>query len=233
MHSVLIKLGPLSIYSYGVMVALGFGLSTFLIYTRAAKFNLDKERIIDLAIIILVGGIIGARLLYVLSNVDYYASRPIEILNLSKGGLVWYGGFVAGLIVSIWYLKKNRINFWAFTDLAAPYIALAQSLGRIGCFLNGCCFGIEGHPVQIYSSLALLAIFAILRAWQDRRHFAGEIFLGYCLLYSLKRFFMEFLRGDNPVVALNLTVSQIISALVFFISIFIFIYRAFRWKAAR
>ena len=247
MHPILFKIGPLTIYSYGAMVALGFGLATLLIYARAAKFGLDKDKIIDLVIIILVVGIIGARALYVFLNLPHYMANPMEVPNLSKGGLVWYGGFLSALFAAIWYIRKKRIDFWAVADLMAPYIALAQSFGRIGCFLNGCCYGIEvapgspfavtfpcesisRQPTQIYSSIALFSIFVILMLWQERRHFYGEIFLCYCLLYSFKRFFMEFLRGDNPHLMLGLTLSQYISIAIFLASLLVFLYKVIKWK---
>lgn len=233
MHPVLMKIGPLTVYSYGVMVGVGFGLATLLIYRSAARFGLDKEKIIDLTIIVLITGLLGARLLYVILNLPYYLEYPLEIINLSKGGLVWYGGFLAALIAAVSYTGRLKSNFWQVADLFAPYIALAQSFGRIGCYLNGCCYGIDGWPVQIYSSLALLAIFIILRFWQDRRHFVGEIFLGYCMLYSTKRFLMEFLRGDNPKLMHDLTLSQMISGGMFTVSLAIFIYKAIQWKKRR
>ena len=249
MHPVLLKFGPFSIYSYGVMLAFGFGLSILLIYNRSAGFGLDRDKMVDLSIFIFLAGIIGARIFYVLLNISHYLERPLEILDLSKGGLVWYGGFLSGLLTAICYILKNRLYVWSVFDLISPYIALAQSLGRIGCFLNGCCFGVEAplsypfavifpdsftplYPTQVYSSLALILIFIILRIWQDRRHFYGEIFLGYCILYSSKRFFLEFLRGDNAKIFLNLTISQVISLAVFLVSIAIFISRAAKWKSA-
>ena len=233
MHPVLMKIGPLTVYSYGVMVGVGFGLATLLIYRNAARFGLDKEKIIDLAIIILITGLLGARLLYIILNLPYYLEYPLEVINLSKGGLVWYGGFLAALIAAISYMGRLKSNFWQVADLFAPYIALAQSFGRVGCYLNGCCYGIDGQPVQIYSSVALLAIFIILRFWQDHRHFVGEIFLGYCILYSTKRFLMEFLRGDNPKLMYDLTLSQMISGGIFTVSLAIFIYKATGWKKRR
>ena len=247
MHPILLKLGSFTIYSYGVMAALGFGLATLLIYRQSSRFSVDKEKMIDLAILILITGISGARALYVLINIGYYIPRPFEIFNLSKGGLVWYGGFLTALVFTVLYLRKNKLNFWNVTDLIAPYIALAQSLGRIGCFLNGCCYGLEApagymfsvrfpcesvsrYPTQIYSALALFFIFAVLRIWQGRRHFTGEIFLGYCALYSLKRFLMEFLRGDNPRMAYGLTMSQSISIVIFIVSAAILTYKVMEWK---
>lgn len=249
MHPVLLKFGPFSIYSYGAMLAFGFGLSITLIYNRSAGFGLDRDKMVDLSIFIFLAGIIGARFLYVLLNIAHYMERPLEIFDLSKGGLVWYGGFLLGLLTAICYILKNRLCIWSVLDLIAPYIALAHAIGRIGCFLNGCCFGVEAprsypfavifpdsftplHPTQVYSSLALISIFVILRIWQDRRHLHGEIFLGYCILYSSKRFLLEFLRGDNTKIFLNLTTSQVISLAVFLVSLAIFISRAAKWKIA-
>ena len=247
MHPVLAKFGPLTVYSYGAMVAFGFGLAALLIYKRAPRFGLDKDRMLDAAVIILIAGIIGARLLYVFLNINYYAAYPLELFNLSKGGLVWYGGFLTAFITLIWYAKRKRLNFWNVADLIAPYIALAQGFGRIGCFLNGCCYGIEVPPnfplcvvfpgeriaripTELYSSLALFIIFLILLAWQERRRFAGEIFLGYLLLYSVKRFLIEFLRGDNPRFFYGLTLSQVISIAVFFTAAAILAKKVIEWK---
>ena len=245
MHPVLLKLGPLNVYSYGVMVALGFAVATACIYMRAPRFGIDGNSVVDAMIIMLVSGIIGARALYVFQNLDHYLANPLEIPNLAKGGLIWYGAFLAGLAAAAVYIKKKGMDFWTAVDLAAPYIALGQAIGRIGCFLNGCCYGIETspgttlaeyvarHPVQLYSAASLLAIFVILRIWQDRRRFRGEIFLGYCILYSSKRFLMEFFRGDNPRVILGLTMSQAISIVILAVSVAVFAFLAVSWKKRR
>ena len=242
MHPVLIKIGPVSIYSYGLMVAIGFGISAALAYHRAAKFGLDRGAIVDCFIIMLASGVAGARLLYVLLNFKHYISNPLEIFNLSMGGIVWYGGFITAVLSMLIFLRARKLDFWATTDFIAPYVALGQAFGRIGCFLNGCCYGIEApagfplgarHPTQLYSAALMLAIFAILILWQNRVRFAGEIFLGYCLLYSCKRFFIEFLRGDNPKIFLGLTMSQLISAAVFLIACYIFNKRSGLWNHSK
>lgn len=238
MHPVLLKLGPLNVYSYGVMVALGFALATAFVYMRAPTFGIDRNNVVDLMILMLVAGIAGARIFYILQNLSYYRANPSEMLNLSKGGLVWYGAFIAGFGSAAAYIRIKRMDFWASLDLAAPYIALAQAIGRIGCFMNGCCYGIamtDGslHPTQLYSAAALVLIFVALRIWQDHRHFKGEIFLGYCVLYSSKRFLMEFMRGDNPRIFFGLTISQAISCIVFAFSLGILIFMAGVWKKRR
>lgn len=246
MHPIIIEIGALNIYSYGVMVALGFGLATILILKNSKKFNVEPDKIIDIAILILVSGIIGARLFYVLLNISYYKIHFVEILNLAKGGLVWYGGFISAVAFLLFYLKINKMDFWAVTDLIAPYVFLAQAFGRIGCFLNGCCYGIKinpenpfavmfpgdyiaRHPTQIYDASVLFILFFVLLFWRKRRRFSGEIFLGYGLLYSFERFLMEFLRGDNPRIFFHLTISQVISLAVFVLCAVVFINRYIKY----
>ena len=247
MHPTLLKFGSFTIYSYGVMVAIGFALSTLLVYARAPRFNIDKDRAVDLTIVVLISGIIGARLLYVLLNLSFYAANPLEIIMLSKGGLVWYGGFLAALLAMVIYIRIARLDFWSVVDLLAPYAALGQAFGRIGCFLNGCCYGMKvspgfpfsvtfpcdtdpRFPSQLVSAGLLFIIFVFLLIWQNHRRFVGEIFLAYCILYSSKRFIMEFLRGDNPKILMGLTISQIISALIFTVTLVIFILKANQCK---
>ncbi len=230
MHPILLKLGPVTVYSYGVFVALGFAAAALLIYRRAVNFGIDKNDAIDLLILMLVAGIIGARLFYVLLNLGYYTANFSEIINLSKGGLVWYGGFFAAIASGALLIKKKKMGFLNTMDLITPYIALAQAFGRAGCFLNGCCYGLDGYPIQLLSSFVLVMIFIILRSWQDRRRFIGEIALGYCILYSLKRFGVEFFRGDNPRIIIGLTISQVISLFVLIAAGIVFIKKVSEWK---
>src|SRR3989338_9013316 len=247
MHPILFKIGPLTIYSYGLMVAAGFGAAIYLALRQAHKFGLKKENVIDICLYILIAGLAGARILYVLLNLDYYRSNPIEIFYISRGGLVWYGAFFFGLLAGLLYAVLKKISFRDMADLIAPYIALGQSIGRIGCFLNGCCYGTVAaqgfplrvyfpedafprHPTQVYSSLALLGLFILLRYLQGHRRFRAEIFFSYAVLYPVQRFIIEFFRGDNPRVIMNLTVSQAGSLAVFVISSCAYIIFLIRFK---
>lgn len=247
MHPIIAKIGPLYIYSYGLMVALGFALAMLLAYKEAPRFNINKDKIIDFGIVILLGGLVGARLFYVFMNIKYYIAHPLETINITRGGLVWYGGFLTGILIGIIFVKKNKMSFWDGADLLAPFIALAQSIGRIGCFLNGCCYGsaapkdyilgvifpyeeVLRHPTQIYESAVLLILFLILRKWQEMRHFKGEIFIGYAMLYSLSRFLLEFFRGDNPKIFAGLTIGQILSVIISLVCLVILIVRFLLWK---
>lgn len=247
MHPIIAKIGPLYVYSYGLMVALGFALAIFLAYKEAPRFNIKRDKIVDFGIVILLGGLVGARLFYVLLNIKYFIAHPFEAVNITKGGLVWYGGFLIGILIGIIFVKKNKMSFWDGADLMAPFIALAQSIGRIGCFLNGCCYGtpapkdyalgvifpfeeILRHPTQIYESAVLLLLFIILRKWQDVRHFKGEIFTGYAMLYSLSRFVVEFFRGDNPKIFVGLTIGQVLSVIIGLVCLVILVVRFNLWK---
>jgi len=220
MHPVICTIGPFTIYSYGLMLAFAFLISSALALKQAKKEGFNPQEIFNFSFAVLIAGIIGARIFYVLENIRYYLRTPLEIIMLQHGGLSWFGGLILALIWGVIYLKRKRLNVYKTFDLLAPFLALAQSLGRIGCLLNGCCFGATVIPVQIYSSLLLIIIFIILRTLQDRPHRNGEILFFYLILYSLKRFFIEFWRTDNPVVLFDLTLFQIISILVFLFALF-------------
>jgi len=233
MYPIICKIGPLTVYSYGLMLVLSFSIATLLIIHQAKKHGLNQDLIFNLAFIILISGIIGARILYVIMNLKYYLSNPIEIIMLTRGGLAWFGGLILGSLSCIVYLRRRGLDTYKIFDLIIPYVALAQGIGRIGCFLNGCCFGKESlrfgvyypvHdtvliPTQAYSSLALLGIYIILRIRQGQEHPPGEILYLYFLLYSLWRFFIEFFRGDSKIFILGLTVFQFFSIALFILSV--------------
>jgi len=248
MHPILFTIGPLTIYSYGFMVAVGFGFAAYLASRSAHEFGIEKNKVIDLLIWILIGGIIGARAVFIAMHIGYFKQNPAEMLDLSKGGLVWYGSFAGGLAAAYIYLKARKIPVWPALDLLAPYLALGQSIGRIGCFLNGCCYGtyaiggdlfndlfpdksFHRHPTQLYSSAALLIIFIILRRWQRSRYFSGEVFLGYCMLSAGERYITEFIRGDHAwLLYYRLTIFQAVSGIVFFVALAVFVRKWREWK---
>lgn len=238
MYPILFKLGRLSIYCYGAMLALAFLSGVLLARRQARKEGLDPEKFLDLSLVILVSAIVGARLLFILLNIKHYYSHPGEIFLFRQGGLAFYGGLFLALASGIWYLKRKKMPMWRGADLVIPYVALGQAVGRLGCFLNGCCYGIPTdlpwgvtfppgtsahnhfldaslHPTQLYHSLANLFIFAVLIKLRRRSHYPGQILLSYLLLYSVFRSLIEFLRGDNPQILFHLTISQLISLVIF------------------
>jgi len=223
MYPEICRIGPFTVYSYGLMLVVAFAVSSFLAGRQAKREGIDPEKIFNLSLVVFIFGVIGARIFYVAENIGYYAKNPLESIMLQHGGLSWFGGLLLGFILGVAYLKKNKLAVYKICDFVIPYVALGQAIGRIGCFLNGCCYGKVWAqmliPTQLYSSLALLAIFVILRLLQERPHWTGQIFFTYLLLYSVKRFLIEFWRGDNPAVLFHLSLFQIISIAVFCLSL--------------
>ncbi|MBM3243218.1 MAG: prolipoprotein diacylglyceryl transferase [Candidatus Omnitrophica bacterium] len=233
MHPEICSIGPFVVYAYGVALVLAFLVSVNLACLEAKKQKVNPDFIFNLCFIVFVSGIVGARIFYVSYNLGYYLKNPQEIIMLSRGGMSWFGGFFFGLASGLFYLKLKRIEVYKILDLIVPFLALAQAIGRVGCFFNGCCFGRESSggiyfplhervliPTQIYSSFLLLFIFVLLRYLQGRPHRQGQIFYAYLFLYSIKRFFIEFLRADNNPVFLNLTLFQLICIPLFILSVF-------------
>ncbi len=231
MYPVICKIGPFSIYSYGLMLVVAFAVSSTLARLQAKKQNINPDIIFNFSFVVFISGIIGARILYIIQNLSYYLKNPLETIMLQQGGLSWFGGLVFGLVSGIMYLKKKNLSVYKILDLIIPFVALAGGIGRIGCLLNGCCFGRVSKfgiyfavhnsiliPTQIYSSLSLIFIFIILRFLQERPHKEGAIFFAYLLFYSIKRFFIEFWRGDNEMIIFRLTLFQIISMVIFCLS---------------
>ncbi len=233
MHPEICSIGPLVIYSYGVMLVLAFLIAVSLACREAKRQGIDPDFIFNINFIVFIFGIIGARIFFVVENLGYYLKDPLEIIMLSRGGMSWFGGLFLGLISGLIYLKMKRQVIYRILDLGVPFLVLAQSLGRLGCFFNGCCFGKESvygvyfpvHglvliPTQLYSSFILILIFIILRFLQLRPHRLGQVFYTYLFLYSIKRFFIEFFRADNKLIIFNLTLFQLISIAIFIIAVF-------------
>lgn len=229
MHPILFEIGTFTVRSYGALVALSFLISFYLLHGEAKRKNFYPDKIPDMTLAMLIFGIIGARLLHVAVNLDYYKSHSSEIALIWRGGLAVYGGILFAIIAGWAFAVKNKIPFLKTSDLVVPYVALGQSIGRIGCFLNGCCFGRDDHPVQLYAALALLSVFVILRLAGQKRHRPGFIFGLYMVLYTAQRFAIDFLRGDTPRYLFGLTVSQLISVALFFTGL-VFLVRKKHWK---
>ena len=232
MHPEICKLGPFTIYSYGLMLVIAFMAAAFLASRYAKEKGINPDVIFNLCFVVFISGIIGARVFYVVSNLRYYLNNTLEMIMLQKGGLAWFGGLIAGSSCGIFYLKAKKLPIFKIADLLVPFVALAQAIGRLGCFLNGCCYGKESAfgiyspqqeaaliPTQLYSSLLLVLIFIILRVLQERPHKVGQIFFAYLLLYCAKRFFMEFWRGDSPAFLFQFTLFQLISVVIFLIAL--------------
>jgi phosphatidylglycerol:prolipoprotein diacylglycerol transferase len=146
MHRILFQIGPVIVYSYGFMFALAFILGLVLAQARARKQGIDPNKILDLVFSILVSSIIGARAFFVAINWQYYKSDPLDIFKVWEGGLVFYGGFILAFCVAFRFMRKSGLPAWKIADIMSPSAALGIALGRIGCFLNGCCYGRVSEP---------------------------------------------------------------------------------------
>ena len=243
MYPILIEFGFFKIFTYGLLVATGFLVAILLASSRAEKEGLDSQKVLDLCFYVMVSALLGARLLYVIVEYRYFLDSPLEIFKFWKGGLVFYGGLILGVLISLWYLKRNQMPMWKTADLLAPSIALGQSIGRWGCFFAGCCygkktdvawgitftdprslapFGISLHPTQVYLSLNAVFIFIFLMWLGKRKVFDGQILWSYGILYSIGRFLIEYFRGDDrgfPVEQV-LSTSQFVGVFIFSFSVF-------------
>lgn len=223
----LASFGPLTLHSYGLLIAVGVFLSLFLMARAAQKYGFPpSDKVFDLAFVVVVAGFAGARIFYVIQEWAWYRGHPWEIFQIWKGGLVYYGGVLGSLIGVIAYGRLARLSPLGLLDLAIPYVALTHGFGRLGCFLNGCCYGKvcdlpwavrfpflpePVHPTQIYEAIFNFALFAFLAGRYPRRRFDGEGFANYLMIYGTGRFFLEFLRGDQFPVLFFLTTQQILS----------------------
>ncbi len=225
MHPVLFSFGPITIYSYGLLFALGILSSLFYLSRQEPVAGMKKNQIIDLILLLTLLGVVGARMFFVIQNWAYYQSYPKEIFYFWEGGLVVYGGILSGFLGLLIFCRVKKVSLLDLSDLYFPALALAQSFGRIGCFLNGCCWGTAFygswavqfplfkelvHPTQIYSSVFNLCLFLLLACRYKRSAFKGEVTLLYFLLYPLGRFVLEIFRGDNMRIFFGMTIAQII-----------------------
>ena len=218
MHPILFKIGPITIYTYGVLIAAAFFLGLALAVRQARIEGEEPQKIMDLGFYILISAIVGSRLIYVIVDYKEYLSDPLRIFKVWEGGLVFYGGFIMAAAVVIIYLRNHKMNVWKVGDLFAPSIAIGQGVGRLGCFFAGCCYGRESdvpwaivfkdphtlapmggqlHPTQLYDSANGFIIFSILIIFRRFKKFDGQLFWTYTLLYAIGRFIVEIFRGDE------------------------------------
>ncbi|MCX7919868.1 MAG: prolipoprotein diacylglyceryl transferase [bacterium] len=228
---------------YGVMLATGFIIGILYAMRRAKKEGVNPEKILDLSLWLIAAAIIGSRLLFVISYPGYFIEHPLEII-FSRSGFSMFGGVITAVAVGIWYLARQKLPIWKIADIIVPGVALGEIFGRIGCFLNGCCYGkpalripwrvifpylnglpaenfIPRHPTQLYYSLFALLTFIFLISLRKHKKFDGEVFWSYLILYSFLRFWLDMFRGDeiDSLVLSYFTVAQLISIAVFFFSV--------------
>ena len=238
MHPLAFQLGPLTIHWYGVMIALAFLAGLWTATRRARRENIPGEKIADVVLWLMIGSIVGARLVYVTTYwKDEFAGQPLsEVFMIQHGGLVYYGGLIGAILASFVYLRWKKMPLWKTADVLAPSIALGNVFGRVGCLLNGCCYGracdlpwaihfpsdhathgAPVHPTEIYDALSNFILYVLL-AWLFRRkRFDGQVFAVYLIGYAVTRTIMECFRGDYPPdhIHYGLTPGELVSIPIF------------------
>lgn len=235
MYNDLFSIGPVTVHGYGLMIAIGILLAYSLAVYRAKKQALDDEPIFSILICAVFFGFLGAKLLYLITVLDDVLKNPKQLLEIADGFVV-YGGIISGIIAVLIYCKIKKLNLLSYLDLIMPSVALAQGFGRIGCFLAGCCYGVETHnafsvtfhnsayapnnvplfPSQLVSSGLNFIHFIILSLIAKRTKKPGIVTAFYLIFYSIGRFGIEFFRGDLLRGSIGqLSTSQFISIFVF------------------
>jgi len=244
MHRVILQFSSFIIYSWGLMIAVGFMIAILYFFFSIKKEHLPRNFILNLIIGIILFSIAGARLLHVLMHLSYYMLYPLRIIRLWEGGMALHGGLIFSISFSIYYIKAHHLPLDKIADYAAPAIAFGFSIGRIGCFLNGCCYGIPSSfgfvfpsispagefspgqtlfPTQLISSFNLLIMGIVLHLFRKKNIARDRLLPLFLILYSVHRFLIEFARGDTSPIVFNLTPFQFISIIL---ALFSFIW----WK---
>lgn len=243
MYPDLVTLGPITLHTYGLFVAIGFfvGLMVTVRLGRSEGFN--SQQIMDMGFIIILSAIIGSRVMYVLMNASHYSRAPLDMLKIWEGGLVFSGGVLGVVLTMLWYIKRHGLPLGKIADLWAPAIAIGQGIGRIGCFMAGCCHGkptdsicgvvfthphslasplnVPLHPTQIYASLSGFVIFLVVLVLYTKKKFEGQVFLWFLIMHSTARLAIERFRGDDRGILLgsNMSMTQLVAVLILITSV--------------
>jgi phosphatidylglycerol:prolipoprotein diacylglycerol transferase len=215
------SLGPFTLHTYGALLAVAFVVGLWVANRQARRAGLDAARVTDLAIWVLIGGLVGAKLMLIAVDWRHYLRTPGELWSVLQSGGVFYGGLLGGLLVAFLYARRHRLPAWPTADVLAPGLAAGHAIGRLGCFAAGCCWGRPAdvpwavtftdpyaaravgtpmdtplHPSQIYESAAAALVFLFLLWLSRRKRFQGQVTLAYLASYSVLRFGLEYFRGD-------------------------------------
>jgi phosphatidylglycerol:prolipoprotein diacylglycerol transferase len=236
MYPVLLKLGPIKIFTYGFFLALAFLSAIYLSAREAKRQGLDQARFYDLCFYSVLGALVGSRLLYVFLELPTFLARPWRIFAIWEGGLIFHGGLVMAVAVAFYYMRRHSIPWRQAFDALAVGMPMGQALGRVGCFMAGCCYGAPSslpwavtftnpetlcplrvplHPSQLYESLLSLGVFGVVYSLRTRKRFNGQLMLTYFFLAGLVRFVVEFFRnpGDyrGPIIWADMPLTQVVA----------------------
>jgi phosphatidylglycerol---prolipoprotein diacylglyceryl transferase len=219
----LFHLGNFNLPTYGFLVSLGVLCGLWISVRNSAKQNIDPDDAWNLGIVVVLCGIVGAKVLYIINDWGYYTAHPRDIfsINTLQAGGVFSGGLLAALVAGAWFLRKHRMPAMATCDAFAPGLAFGHAIGRVGCFAAGCCYGkptthiwgvtfknplayelvgtplnVRLEPTQLFEAAVELANFFFLMWLFKRKKFDGQVFAAYLILYGIARYFLEFIRDD-------------------------------------
>lgn len=224
MHPILFEIGPFTVRTYGLLLAVSFIAGILLALRRSRARGLNQNQMINMSLLIMVAGIVGARIMYVIPHWNEFSANPLDIISpfqssgsIGLTGLTMYGGFIAAILVSILYLRVNRLSIWKACDAFVPSIALGIGISRVGCYMNGCCFGLPTesalgvvfpafsaagsfypdvhlHPAQLYNAVLGFGLFGLLM-WLDRKpKYDGFLFAVLLIAEPVTRFFVDLFR---------------------------------------
>ena len=240
MYPRLFELGPITVYTYGLLLASAYLLGLKLAMVRAKSYGLDQARVLDLGIYIIISALVGAKLLLFITDFRTFVDNPRELLTLARSGGVFYGGLILAVVVALWYIGRIGLPLWTTCDAFAPGIAIGHVVGRFGCFFAGCCYGkptdmpwgitftdpyaaanvgtplnVRLHPTQLYEAGAEALILVVLLVTESRgKRYPGRTFWFYMLLYALSRYVIEMYRDDPRGSVGIFSTSQFISVIL-------------------
>src|SRR3954469_5481074 len=251
-------LGPITVYTYGVLLAAAYLAGLKLAMVRANARGLDANRVLDLGIYIIISALIGAKLLLLITDFKTFSANPRELMTLARSGGVFYGGLILAVIVALLYIRKVVLHLWTTFDVFAPGLALGHVVRRFGCFFAVFCWGkpttlpwgitftdpyaasnvgtplnIPLHPTQLYEAGAEALILMLLLATESRgRRYPGRTFWLYMLLYAISRYIIEMFRDDPRGTVMMFSTSQFISVILAPLAVVMLVYLRRRGEPA-
>ncbi|MDD5544802.1 MAG: prolipoprotein diacylglyceryl transferase [Acidobacteriia bacterium] len=252
MFPILLKIGSLTLPTYGFLLAAGYLVGLFTAIHFAKKEGLDPNSMLDLGLLVALAALLGAKLFLIFQDFRFYISNPREIFTLAflHSGGIFYGGFLIALAAGLWYCRRKHFKILKVMDAFAPGIILGHAIGRLGCFSAGCCWGLPTrvpwavtftnpfshdivgvpldiplHPTQLYEAAANFCIFLFLRWRYPHKKFDGEMFSMYLMCYAAWRFFVEFFRAHDPEALMwggALSTAQFISVLCLLVGVWLY-----------
>jgi phosphatidylglycerol:prolipoprotein diacylglycerol transferase len=217
MYPVLFKIGGFAVHTYGVFIAIAVLAAMIISRYEAKRLGVDPDKIVDACFYVIIAAIVGSRILYIFTNLEFFLEAPLEMFKIWNGGLVFYGGFIGALVVVVIYLKVYRLPLGKSADIAALALPMGHFFGRIGCLFAGCCYGkicsypwaisfrhpdslaplyVQLHPTQLYSAGSNFFIFIVILILRRFKQYDGQLFWIYFAMYGINRSVIELFRGD-------------------------------------